>query len=89
MMVTRVCFVLSGSWRGGGGASICGVIVAGGARFCMKISEECTMESHAHLKGLEEELTVGKDGVYLFMAKPSPRLNEYAFFQPSLGAFRE
>ena len=58
--------------------------MAGGARLCMKISGECTMESHVFLKVFTEAIPGVNDGVWLVIAKPSPHLPEYAFFQPNL-----
>ena len=54
--------------------------MAGGAIFCMARAGECTTASHACLKGLEEEMPGGKDGVWLVMAKTSPRLLESDLF---------
>ena len=59
-----------------------------GARFCMKIAVDCTTASQSLQKVLAEELPGGEYGVWLATEKPSPRLPEYAFFQPSLGASR-
>ena len=72
----------------GGGANSCGDIVAGGARFCMVRSGECTPASHARLEGLTEELPEGNYEVWVFMEKPSPHLPAYDLFQPNLGAYR-
>ena len=72
----------------GCGASICGGIVAGGARFCITIALECTTESHAFLKRVAEELPGGNDWVWLVMDKPSPCLPASAYFQPNMGSSR-
>ena len=53
----------------GGGESIYGSIVAGGAIFCMKRAGACTTAPHARLKGFAEILPGEKDEVWLVMAK--------------------
>ena len=46
------------------------------------------MSSYTRLQGVPEELLRGKDGVWVFMTKPSPCLLAYAFFEPNLEASR-
>ena len=72
----------------GGGVRICGGVVSGGARLYMTREGVCTTAPYAHLKGVTEQLPVVKDGVWVLMAKPSPRLPESAYFQKNLVASR-
>ena len=67
---------------------ICGGIMASGVRFCTKRAGYCTTAPHTHQKGVYKELQGGEGGVWVFMAKPSPRLPVSDFFQPSLGESR-
>ena len=58
--------------------------MAGGSRLCMYFRNECSIASHNCSRELVEELPGRKEGFWVVMAAPSPRLPLSVFFKPVL-----
>ena len=70
----------------GGEEEIFGGSVEGGSIFCVSLCHECSTALHARSREEDEEPPGGKEGFWVVMAAPAPRLPSFAFFRTILSA---